>query len=59
MNKRVTGKILASVMIATMVVGMTACGSNGNQAASSGAGEGTADSDISVGIVLKTATNAH
>lgn len=62
MKKRVA-KLLSIALIGTMVVGMTACGDAADDtdqdAVSTDQGESTADSDVSVGIVVKTATNAH
>lgn len=65
MKKRVA-KLLSIALVGTMVVGMTACGdSTGNDgtddkgSVEAGDNDTTADSDISIGIVVKTATNAH
>lgn len=65
MKKRVA-KLLSIALVGTMVVGMTACGdSAGNDgtddkgSVEAGDNDTTADSDVSVGIVVKTATNAH
>lgn len=59
MKKRVA-KLLALVLAGTMVMGMAACGTEKESSGGgSAAEEGGSDSDITVGIVVKTATNAH
>ena len=61
MKKRLA-KITAVGLVAVMAVGLAACGSSndGGQAAGSAGGEAAAPtSDVEVGIVVKTASNAH
>lgn len=67
MKKRMT-KILSIAVVGAMALSLAACGStsSGSTEDSSAADETssaaettTADSDISIGIVVKTATNAH
>ena len=61
MKKRLA-KITAVGLIAVMAVGLAACGgsNDGGQAAGSAGGEAAApSSDVEVGIVVKTASNAH
>lgn len=62
MKKRLA-KVTAVGLIAVMAIGLAACGSNGGNTAGSAGAEGGADqaaaSDITVGIVVKTASNAH
>ena len=61
MNKRVK-RIIAIMIAAVMVLGLTACGSGnggGDTGQTSSSGSAGSESDVSVGIVLKTATNAH
>lgn len=58
-------KLSAVLLAGLMAISMTACGSNSEDTsgsasdATSETGTETADSDISVGIVLKAATNSH
>ncbi len=74
MKKRMT-RILSAALIGTVALGLTACGSSGNpssaskpgtasagtDSASGGSSDAAAEagSDISIGIVVKTASNAH
>ena len=62
MKKRIS-RILAIALAGTMVAGLAACGGGGNagggDAAGSAGGEQAAASDTTVGIVVKTASNAH
>lgn len=59
MKRKLAGRITALACMAVLAVMMTACGKSNPGSALSAGGESAADSDISVGIVLKTATNAH
>ena len=63
--KRRLAKITAVGLVAVMAIGLAACGSsNGGDAAATGsaggeAADAAATSDIEIGIVVKTASNAH
>lgn len=59
MKKKLATKILAASMVGVMALGMTACGSGDTKDNGSSTGEKKASSDTTVGIVVKTATNAH
>lgn len=57
-------KLFSVLMVGVMAVGLAACGSasdsdSGETSASVSETEAAVESDISVGIVLKTATNSH
>lgn len=61
MKKKLVAKILSVAVVATLALGLVACGneeapSNDGSAA---ANAGTEESDLSVGIVVKTASNPH
>lgn len=58
MCKRTMRSVLIMAAAGALVLGMTACGSNGG-GSSDGENGQTNDADVTVGIVLKTATNAH
>ena len=59
--KQRAAKILAVTLMGAMALGMTACGSSKTDAPAGtpASGEAEASSDVTVGIVVKTATNAH
>ena len=59
MKKKLATKILAASMVGVMALGMTACGRGDTKDNGSSTGEKKASSDTTVGIVVKTATNAH
>ena len=60
MKKRVA-RLLAVVLAGAMVMGLAACGQEGGTSGTGGSStaDNASDSDISIGIVVKTATNAH
>lgn len=58
MKKRFLTKILSVAVVATLAMGLAACGSEETNVPG-GSNTGAQNSDISVGIVVKTATNPH
>lgn len=63
MKKKIVSKVLATALVGAMACSLAACGSEkADTSATSANNEGgaaTATSDVKVGIVVKTATNAH
>lgn len=60
MKKKLVAKILSVAVVATLALGLVACGNEETPGGDSAAGEtGKTESDISVGIVVKTASNPH
>lgn len=57
--KRKSSKILSVLLIGAMAMGIAACSKDVDSNSSSNPEAQNSDSDISVGIVVKTATNAH
>lgn len=58
MKKKLVAKILSVALVGVMALGLVACG-NDEPATNNGSASNEAESDITVGIVVKTATNAH
>lgn len=60
MKKKLVAKILSVAVVATLALGLVACGNEEGGSTPAGSNDaGAAKSDISVGIVVKTATNPH
>ncbi|MBQ8663003.1 MAG: sugar ABC transporter substrate-binding protein [Eubacterium sp.] len=60
MKKKLVAKILSVAVVAALSLGLVACGNEETPGGNSAAGEtGKTESDISVGIVVKTASNPH
>lgn len=63
MKKKIASKVLAAALVGAMACSLAACGAeNADTPAASANNEGgaaAATSDVKVGIVVKTATNAH
>ncbi len=59
MKRKLATKILAASLVGVMALGLAACGGDDGNTTSSDGEKKAAKGDVTVGIVVKTATNAH